>query len=95
MGRHSRHGRQQATTSNQLTISDSIYLQTFAKHRHFYDFYIQTGEIVNFNGEIQSELLNAYRLEFNDPYYNYSSTCPVCVVEFLIKVYRAYINKIA
>ena len=94
MGKHLRHGQKQATTTNQLTISDTTYLQIFAKHKHFYDFFLQTGEIVNFSGEIQSELLEAYRQEF-DPYYNYSTTCAVCVVEFLLKIYRSYINKIA
>ena len=94
MGRHSKHGQNAATITNQLTINDTTYLQTFAKHKHFYDFFLQTGEIVNFSGEIQSELLEAYRKEF-DPYYNYSTTCAVCVVEFLLKIYRSYINKIA
>ena len=34
--------------------------EIFDKHRHFYDFYNKTGEIVNFNHDIQKELLDEY-----------------------------------
>ena len=32
----------------------------FDKHRHYYDFYHKTGEIVNFHHDVQIELLNEY-----------------------------------
>jgi hypothetical protein len=44
------------------------------------------GEIVNFNHDVQSEILEAYK-ELVDPYYHYQRTCPVCVAEFLVRVY--------
>lgn len=44
------------------------------------------GEIVNFSHDIQKEILTAYR-ELVDPHYHYQSTCPVCVMEFLVRVY--------
>ena len=47
------------------------------------------GEIVNFNHEIQSEILTAYR-ELAEPHYHYQNTCPVCVAEFLVRVYNWY-----
>jgi hypothetical protein len=59
----------------------------FAKHRHFYDFYIKTGELVNFSHEVQSELLAAYRAT-KDAYYTYNNSCKVCVIEFLLNIYR-------
>lgn len=49
------------------------------------------GEIVNFSHDIQKEILTAYR-ELADPHYHYQSTCPVCVVEFLVRVYSWYNN---
>jgi len=47
------------------------------------------GEIVNFNHDIQSEILIAYK-ELVDPHYHYQNTCPVCVAEFLVRVYNWY-----
>lgn len=47
------------------------------------------GEIVNFSHEVQSEILTAYR-ELAEPHYHYQNTCPVCVAEFLVKVYNWY-----
>ena len=61
------------------------------KHRHFYDFYHKTGEIVNFHHDIQSELLNEYR-RLKDEYYHYNTNCKVCVIDFLNLVYRWYDN---
>jgi len=47
------------------------------------------SEVVNFSHDIQSEILTAYR-ELVDPHYRYNSSCPVCVVEFLVRVYSWY-----
>ena len=60
---------------------------TFARHKHYYDFYTKTGELVNFNHDVQNELLIAYR-ETKDKYYRYNNSCPVCVIEFLNNIYR-------
>ena len=77
------------TTSNKSTKKDTEHLKVFAKYRHFHDFFNKTGELVNFSHEIQAELLEAYRIEF-DPYYNYQRHCPACVCEFLTFIYRQY-----
>ena len=67
-------------------------MQTFARHKHIYDFYSKTGEMVNFHHDIQQELLVAYRAKV-DPYYTFSNTCPVCVCDFLNQIYRWYDNR--
>lgn len=76
-------------TSQMSINSEDKYLQIFAKHRHYYDFFIKAGEIVNFNHDVQSELLEAYRNKV-DQYYHYTNTCPACVAEFLINCYKWY-----
>jgi hypothetical protein len=38
------------------------------------------------------ELLTAYRA-LKDPYYTYSTSCPICVAEFLNLIYRWYDKK--
>ena len=63
----------------------------FDKHRHFYDFYHKTGEIVNFNHDIQKELLDEYR-RVKDAYYHYNTNCTICVIDFLNLIYRWYDN---
>jgi len=75
-------------------IPENNYLEIFAKHKHYYDMFAASGEVVNFNHDVQDELLEAYRGLF-DEYYNYSRTCKVCVIEFLMLAYRKYLNKIA
>jgi len=75
-------------------IPENNYLAVFAKHKHYYDMFAASGEVVNFNHDVQDELLEAYRGLF-DEYYNYSRTCKVCVIEFLMLAYRKYLNKIA
>ena len=63
--------------------------EIFDKHRHFYDFYHKTGEIVNFNHDIQKELLDEYR-RVKDEYYHYNTNCTICVIDFLNLIYRWY-----
>ena len=69
-------------------------MKVFAKHKHIYDLYYNSGELVNFYHDIQNELLDAYR-EAHDAYYNYNRTCPVCVCEFITKIYRWYEQQIS
>jgi hypothetical protein len=54
--------------------------------------FLKCGELVNFHHPIQAELLEAYRA-LKDPYYTYSTTCPICVVEFLNTIYLWYENR--
>jgi hypothetical protein len=85
-------GRKQNITLPKLTNVDLPHLAVFAKHKHFYDFFDKTGELVNFHAEIQNELLTAYHNLF-DPYYHYQRTCAACVAGFLTLAYRQYLGK--
>ena len=88
-GNASTNGQLQTTALQMLTESEQRHLETFARHRHIYDLFDRSGELVNFHHHIQAELLEAYR-ELVDPYYRYSNTCPVCVAEFITTIYRWY-----
>ena len=76
------------------TKEDPGYLKVFAQHKHIYDMFSRSGEMVNFYPHIQAELLQAYR-EAEDAHYSYSSNCPACVAEFLVKIYQWYDKKIS
>ena len=84
-------GQKKNTTLQKSTNADTPHLAVFAKHRHFYDFFDKTGELVNFHAEIQEELLTAYRYLF-DTYYHYQRTCAACVAGFLTLAYRQYLK---
>ncbi len=73
-----------------LTKEENSYSKVFDKHRHIYDLFERSGELVNFHHEIQSELLEAYREGTGDHHYNYPRHCPACIAEFLTKVYKWY-----
>ena len=92
MGKNYTNGQRQSIQSMPSTPPVSKHFQTFAAHRHFWEFFQRTGELVNFHHPIQQELLDAYRAEV-DAYYHYNNNCAVCVVEFLNKVYRFYNEK--
>ena len=94
-------GRPKGTTSKKLINNDTMPIKAllveketneiFDKHRHYYDFYHRTGEIVNFHHDVQIELLNEYR-RVKDAYYHYNNNCNVCVIDFLNLIYRWYDN---
>jgi hypothetical protein len=69
------------------------HLQTLLKHKHFYDLFIRTGELVGFTHEIQNELLEVYKVA--DPIYTYNSRCGACVGTFLVNVYKTFNEQIA
>ena len=82
-------GQKKSTTLQTLITGEEQHLQTFADHKHIWEFFQKTGEMVNFHLHIQHELLGAYRALF-DPAYDYLKTCPACVAEFLTMAYRRY-----
>lgn len=45
--------------------------------------------MVNFHHHIQNEVLAAFHALY-DPYYHYNRSCPVCVAEFLTRVYQIH-----
>lgn len=67
--------------------TEGEYLQTLSKHKHIYDFFIKTGELVNYFPHIRNEVDNAYR-NLVDPYHKYNVNCGACVAENLVKVYK-------
>jgi hypothetical protein len=69
------------------------HLQTLLKHKHFYDLFIKTGELIGFTHEIQNELLEVYKVA--DPIYTYNSRCGACVGTFLVNVYKTFNEQIA
>lgn len=73
---------------NQLDKLDARHLEILLKHKHFYDLFITSGELVNFSLETQNELLEVYRTK--DPYYTYNNRCGACVGSFLVNVYKTF-----
>ena len=84
------NGQQGSITLQTLTKDEPSYLAVFAKHRHIYDLFNRSGEMINFFGDIQDELLIAYREATGDVHYNFTRTCPACIAEFLCRVYNWY-----
>jgi hypothetical protein len=68
-------------------LSESI--STLESYKHYHDLLQRSGELVNFNGTVQNELLNIYRAEV-DANYHYNRSCGECVKEFLNKIYQWY-----
>lgn len=91
MGRKSLNGQKQNTITLILTQEESNSLKVFETHKHIYDFFQKTGEIVNLHPHIKQELLDAIRVF--QPYYFVNLNCPACIVDFLNDVYRIYQEK--
>jgi hypothetical protein len=67
---------------------DDKHLATLLKHKHFYDLFKATGELVAFTNEVQNELLEVMRT--SDPYFTYNNRCGACVGTFLTNVYNTF-----
>jgi hypothetical protein len=67
---------------------DEKHLATLLKHKHYYDLFKATGELVAFTIEVQNELLEVMRTR--DPYYQYNGRCGACVGTFLVNVYNTF-----
>lgn len=86
------NGENQNLISSKLTPSEENLLKILSKHKHIYDLYALTGELVNFHADIHNEVINAYR-EVH-PHYHYNRNCPSCVCDMLNEVYKYYKTKI-
>jgi hypothetical protein len=64
------------------------HLKVLSMHKHIYDHFLKTGEIVNLYPHIREEIVAAYRVEY--PHYRYNGGCYSCVVEMLKTIYRWY-----
>jgi hypothetical protein len=73
---------------NQSDKLEDKHLATLLKHKHFYDLFKATGELVAFSIEVQNELLEVMRSK--DPYYQYNGRCGACVGNFLTNVYNRF-----
>lgn len=69
-------------------------MEVFEKHRHIWNLYQVSRELVNFHHHIQAELLIAYRA-LVDPFYFYNNACGECVQEFITRCYTWYEAKIS
>ena len=67
------------------------HLAILSKHKHIYDLFIQTSELVNFTAEIQNEIVSVYKIE--NPHYHYNRTCPACVCDMIKTIYNWYNKK--
>lgn len=73
---------------SQLEQLDSRHLEILLKHKHFYDLFKTSGELVSFTHEAQNELLEVMRTK--DPYFTYNHRCGACVGTFLVNVYKTF-----
>lgn len=92
MARRSKNGQTESTIFSKLTSEEENCLKVLLEHKHIYDLYEKTGELVNFHAHIQNEILDAY--QGIEPHYSYNRGCPVCVAEFMDKVYKWYKSKL-
>lgn len=85
-------GQKKSTALNGTMPPENKHLATFAEHRHIYEFYRKTGEMVGFHHHIQNQLLAAFHALY-DPYYHYDRSCPACQADFLTRAYKIHDSK--
>jgi hypothetical protein len=68
-------------------LSESI--ATLQRHKHYYDGYVKSQELVNFWPHVVQELLDVYRAEY-DQWYHLNKRCNACKIEFLLLIYKLY-----
>ena len=71
---------------------DEKHLAILSKHKHIYDLFELTGELINFTSDIQNEIVSVYKIE--NPHYHYNRTCPACVCDMIKTIYNWYNKKI-
>ena len=78
---------------SKLVELDATSLAVLSKHKHYYDLFMKTGELVGFTHEVQNELLQVYKKA--DPIYTYNGRCGACVGTFLVNVYKTFNDQLA
>ena len=73
-------------------LPEDKHFQTLLKHKHIYDLFARTNEIVGLTPEVRGEITNAYR-QLHDAHYHYNDGCHTCIVEMLMTIYAYYQNK--
>lgn len=92
MAKRSGNGDVKNTTYSTSTPDVAPHLKVLQKHKHIYDLYVLTGELVNFSADIHNEVIEAFKVD--NPHYHYNRSCPACVCEMLKDVYNYYKTKI-
>lgn len=64
------------------------HLKVLSSHKHIYDLFEKTGELVNFHPHIRSEIVEAYKVEH--PHYSYNQSCSACIMEMITTIYKWY-----
>jgi len=90
MAKNSKNGQKETTISVQSTSEEEKHLQTLSKHKHIYDLFIRTGELVGFAPHIRADVIGAYTYFF--PYYRYNDGCSACITEMIHTIYSWYQN---
>jgi len=91
MAKKSTNGQSENTILQTLTLPENPHLQTLLRHKHIYDLFEHTGELVGFHPHIRNEVVNAYKSEH--PHYDYNRNCGECVMEMITTIYRWYKTK--
>ena len=86
------NGQLESTTLQTSTADAKPHLKTLSEHKHVYDFFMRSQELVGFHPHIQDEVFNAYMVEH--PHFHVNRTCPACLVEALVIVYNWYEKQI-
>jgi len=81
-------GQLKIITLQTSTVEEKPHLKTLSEHKHVYDFFMRSQELVGFHPHIQDAVFNAYMVEH--PHFHVNRTCPACLVEALITVYKWY-----
>jgi hypothetical protein len=74
-------------------LPEDKHLQTLLRHKHIYDLFARTNEIVGLTPEVRGEITNAYR-QIHDAHYHYNDGCHTCIVEMLVTIYSWYNKEI-
>jgi len=71
--------------------AEKKHLQVLSEHKHIYDFFMRSQELVGFHPHIQDAVFSAYIV--HDPHFHVNRTCPACVAEALINIYKWFENE--
>ena len=78
---------------SKLVELDATSLAVLSKHKHYFDLFMKTGELVNFTHEVQNDILAVYQKAA--PGYTYNRGCGACVGAFLFLVYKTFNDQLA
>lgn len=88
MAKISINGQKKSTISLKSTNQEKPHLKILSDHKHIYDLFEKTGEMVNLHPHIRDEIVNAYRVE--NPHFHYNGNCGACIIEMMVTIYQWY-----